>query len=416
MLIGAFSCNPGEGSEEGAGWSWSAAAAVHHEVWLATQARYEPVIEKALARTGLAGRLHPVYLPEVISRFEGRPPLEHQRLRYAAWQRSLVHHARRLHDEIGFDVIHHLTWSGDWFPCGLSRVAGRGPHDPAFVWGPVGGASRPQWRIAGLVGARAFAEEATRAVVTGAGRAAFGARHARRADLVIAQNHDVAARFNRYGWKLMIEPNIGVDLDEIVAAKAAAPDSSGGPVAVFAGRLLIWKGVALAVAALARPEAARWRLHIYGSGPQETALRRQARELGLEDRVTFFGRRPRPEVLAAVGAADVFVFPSMHDSAGWVVAEAMAAGAPVLCLDEAGPRTLVGHADGVRVPARGDVVGALAAGFDQAARCRPNAMRWSFDRLPAIVDAAYARAVFARRGRLGPDATRSDGLALQDAS
>jgi glycosyltransferase involved in cell wall biosynthesis len=40
--------------------------------------------------------------------------------------------------------------------------------------------------------------------------------------------------------------------------------------------------------------------------------------------------------------ADVFLFPSLHDEGSWVVAEAVACGLPVVCLDRGGPPVLGG--------------------------------------------------------------------------
>ena len=115
--------------------------------------------------------------------------------------------------------------------------------------------------------------------------------------------------------------------------------SAGPPVALFAGRLLPWKGIPLALRAMA--ELPEWRLVIIGSGPDERRLRRFARRLGLEGRVEFRGWRSRQEVLRAMREeADVFLFPSLHDEAPFVVAEALASGLPVVCLDHGGPAAI----------------------------------------------------------------------------
>jgi glycosyltransferase involved in cell wall biosynthesis len=42
--------------------------------------------------------------------------------------------------------------------------------------------------------------------------------------------------------------------------------------------------------------------------------------------------------------ADVLLFPSLREEAGWVVVEALASGLPVVCLDRGGPRALGGDA------------------------------------------------------------------------
>ena len=162
---------------------------------------------------------------------------------------------------------------------------------------------------------------------------------------------------------------------------------------MYAGRLLAWKGLRLALAVLRRPEVSEWRLEVYGEGPERRRLELLAARWRLSDRVRFYGSRPREDVLDAFGSADVFMFPSLHDSAGWSVAEAMGVGCPVLCLDTGGPPTLVGVEDGVVVPLGGDVLGKLASGLDQARELRPRREQWSARRIPDLLDELYSSLV-----------------------
>ena len=67
----------------------------------------------------------------------------------------------------------------------------------------------------------------------------------------------------------------------------------------------------------------------------------------------FRGRLPREELLRVMAdEADVLLFPSTHDEAGWVVVEASMAGLPVVCLDVRGPPVLGGRAVPPSTPAR----------------------------------------------------------------
>jgi allantoicase len=61
VLISAYACEPGKGSEPGAGWEWSRAAALEHEVWVLTRTKNALAIERALANEPHL-RLHPVYI------------------------------------------------------------------------------------------------------------------------------------------------------------------------------------------------------------------------------------------------------------------------------------------------------------------------------------------------------------------
>jgi glycosyltransferase involved in cell wall biosynthesis len=386
VLISAFVCGPGAGSEPGAAWAWAAAAAQRHDVWLVTDHRSEPKVSAELARRPVS-RLHPVYIRTPL--FPGREFGKTDRARYVLWQLALPKTIRLLHAAVDFDVVHHLTLAADWLPAGTSRL-----DDVPFVWGPVGGCAPIVPRLWMREGVALAAGELARLLVTGSCRTVIGERIARRADLVVAQNSDVADRYRPFA-DVIVEPHIALDSDELAAARAA-PEGFGAPGrrrAVFVGRLLPWKGLCLAIEALRRPEAQDWDLHVIGEGSDRARAQRLVKRWRLSGRVHFEGLLPRPSVLRRLATADVLLFPSMHDAAGWIVAEALSLGCPVVCLDVAGPGELVAAGDGVKVPPRGDVVLGLAQGLASIrSRIAPRP-RWGADRSADVIDAWYERAV-----------------------
>jgi len=385
VLVSAYACGPGDEPEANAGWAFATAAAVNHDVWVVTRERFRAAIEARRAEDpGLAAHLRVVYLelPARVLRFKRRAWDVYWY--YVAWQRRLARCAGELHRQYHFDVVHHVTFANDWMPSGASRLDG-----PAFVWGPVGGASSmPVRRLARWLGLRGTVTELFRIVATGVPRRVWGDAAARRASLVVAQNDDVADRF-RSRAPVVVEPNAAFGELPAAARQATEPDVH---VAVFAARLLAWKGGRLAVAAMAHPLLAAWRLDVYGTGYELRALRRMASRLGVADRVRFMGHQPRDRVLAAFAAADAMVFPSMHDQAGWVAAEASALGTPVVCLPLGGPPLLAAH-NARPVLLDGDIAANLAVALDKTLR-EPGVAheRWSFDRLPPLVDAWYRTA------------------------
>jgi 1,2-diacylglycerol 3-alpha-glucosyltransferase len=127
------------------------------------------------------------------------------------------------------------------------------------------------------------------------------------------------------------------------------------------GRLAPEKSVELLVEAFAAvtAESPLARLLLIGGGPSEAALRRRVEEPDLVGRVHLAGRRPRTEALALVKGADLFIAASRTETQGLVLAEALAAGLPVVALE--GP----GVADSVRDGLDGLVVPAKPAGERQ---------------------------------------------------
>lgn len=141
-----------------------------------------------------------------------------------------------------------------------------------------------------------------------------------------------------------------------------------GPARLLAvGLLRENKGMARLLDALARRASAGGRpvvLDLVGDGPAAAELERQARALQLEDTVRFRGLLARADVARLMGEADLFVLPSLVETFGVALVEALAAGLPVVATDVGVARELVDERSGVLVPA--DDVDALAAGIEQA--------------------------------------------------
>lgn len=139
--------------------------------------------------------------------------------------------------------------------------------------------------------------------------------------------------------KLQVVP-MGFDFSRLGApcADAATTErldrfAAGRPLLLTVGRHVSYKGYAYLLAALARLRSDAV-LVMVGTGPLGDALRRQAAELGVADRVLFMGEAGPAELVAAYHRCDVFTLPSIERSEafGMASAEAMACGKPtVVC-------------------------------------------------------------------------------------
>ena len=177
--------------------------------------------------------------------------------------------------------------------------------------------------------------------------------YANAADAVIVPTKTVAAELRKQGVTapLSIVPT-GVNIEAFRQADKAAgaavrsrlgiePDA---PVLLLVSRLANEKNVPLALEALARlrQRLPRARLLLVGSGPLAGLLKEQVREAGLDAAVYFMGSVEHSAIPAFYSAADVFVFPSITETQGLVLAEAFAAGLPVVALDNPQTRDVFG--------------------------------------------------------------------------
>jgi glycosyltransferase involved in cell wall biosynthesis len=115
----------------------------------------------------------------------------------------------------------------------------------------------------------------------------------------------------------------------------------------------------LLAAALAGLTHLAWRLLVIGDGPARTAV--AGAFAGIGDRVAWLGELMGPDLLDALGAADLFVWPAINEAFGMALLEAQAAGLPVLAGASGGVRDIV--VDGVtgRLVAPGDGTAFAAA-------------------------------------------------------
>lgn len=201
-------------------------------------------------------------------------------------------------------------------------------------------------------------------------------RYANWADAVVVPTQAMEIRLRELGVRapiavvpsaIDVERFAGGRRSALVRARLGAPDDA--PLALVVSRLAMEKNVELALDALARtPEL---RLAVVGEGPHRAALEERARRLGVGERVRFTGSLARERLPDVYASVDAFVFPSTTDTQGLVLAEALAAGLPVIAADsEASRDVLVGA--GRLVAADPEALAeairaALAAGRDQSA-------------------------------------------------
>ena len=151
----------------------------------------------------------------------------------------------------------------------------------------------------------------------------------------------------------------GIDAAEVAAASRSVRPSGDGDgdvlvICVASHRPAKNYPNLLRAVAAARSAGARIRLVAIGEGPDLEGNRRLARQLGVDDIVSF--ETPTPDVLERIAGADLLVVSSDWEGQPMVISEALAVGTPVVS-------TAVGHAEVLvsdnvgRVVAPGDHLG-----------------------------------------------------------
>jgi glycosyltransferase involved in cell wall biosynthesis len=351
LLLSCYECSPVRGSEGGVGWNWvREARRLGHDVWALASPTYEEEIRQGCSGDELAAGVNWVFPRSRFWRLKAGQRPKAERWYNLLWQVAALRTARELHRSVHFDAVQHVTWGGIRYPSFLGRL------DAPFILGPVGGGetspaglrdvfslrNRITERLRDLSNATVHFNPLLRGMLDEA--AIIVVRTSETRDLLTGALRN----------KTQVHTGMGVPPEQIGHPREFGLDP---PRLLFVGRLIYWKGAHLALAALAAVHETMpgVRLTIVGRGPEEQVLRAEARRRGLADTTTFISSwmPHQADVFKLYREHDLFVFPSLHDSGGTVVLEALCRGLPVVCLDLGGPKEFVTGACGVVVGTSG---------------------------------------------------------------
>ena len=348
ILLSAYSCSPDAGSEPGIGWNWAQSiAADGHDVTVITRA-----VNRASIEMYSAGQsCNPKFVFHDLSALAQtiyRLPFGNYAY-YLLWQYTAARRAVELHRQEKFDQVQHVTW-------GSFRAASfMGQLGIPFVFGPVGGGEDTPNQLRRGLGWRGRFWDSLRRfsnrllTVDPFVRTTYAA-----ASEILTTTPETLSRIPReYRQKARVQPAAGVSpalFPQPSPVKLARPfhRSEARLQLLYVGRLVPWKGLHLALRALAElgEKRSSVQLTVIGDGYDAGRLKRMASRLNLENSVRWMPWMPREALLSIVTDFDLFLFPSLHDSGGMAVLEALSLGLPVVCLDLGGPSEFVNDSCG----------------------------------------------------------------------
>jgi glycosyltransferase involved in cell wall biosynthesis len=346
ILISAYACEPGQGSEPGVGWNFVNEMSHYHELWILTQSDGRQEIERELKEYPNPN-VHFFYIDPFGWKLDLWKAKAEIQVHYYLWQIFAYFLAQKLNRQINFDLVHHVTFVKYWSPSFLSMLP------IPFLWGPVGGgesAPKPFWKDFGL---RGKIYESLRALAQRLGEAdPFTKVTARRSVLAQATTDDTAKRLYYLGApNVSVHCGVGMSHQDLAILNQCKFPTDSQIRFISIGRFLHWKGFHLSLKAFIKADLPHTEYWVIGDGPERGNLIQIASKSKVEKQIKFLGKMPRAEVLKRLADCHVMVHPSLHDSGGWACLEAMATGRPVICLDLGGPALQITKECGIKIQA-----------------------------------------------------------------
>lgn len=355
VLLSAYQCSPQGGSVSHIGWQWYSRLAKRVPVTLVTHIRNRT----ALLEAGI-----PLYDSEVIfidtERFTGHL------YRFVCWLFPHTEYPVSLFTSVDFyfydwiavsqlkkrqqlgetwDIVHQVTPVSPKSATRLHTL-----HHPTIL-GPWNGGLTLSW---------AFPK-----VILQDLNWLYPIRYlGHLVDLVLRSTHCAAliltatqATLNniptRYHPRCKFFLENGVDLTTFTPAPWPLPPSDTEPLRiVFVGRLVAFKGLPMLLEAIAQyPQPIQ--LTVVGEGPLKQSWQALTEQLGITALVTWCGNANAREVVEHLHAVHVLCLPSVRESGGAVLLEAMACARPIIAIRYGGPAELIDNEVGHLIASNG---------------------------------------------------------------
>lgn len=339
ILYIAYSCSPNHGSEDRIGWKIPVANSARNNVTVITKKEHETQINEYINENNINIKFYYVDIPKIYKKL-CKGALYAGRLN--VWQKKALALAEQICKKEKIDVIHQIT------PVEFRSIGDYGKiPNTKFVCGPVGGGEyipnglrRYATKQAHLELFRWFANRWSLLKMNFNGVL-------RRCDALLFANKETQDYLSPIvGDKNSVfsacVSEIGIDDCEIIKQPENAEAKEQKRIFLVSGRLAYRKGHALLLKAFSElGKELDYECLIAGNGKEYKRLKKKAEKYCLNDKIHFLGRVPFEEMEKTYQKAHVLIMPSLRETTGSVLLEAMARGLPVITVNKFGGAVLL---------------------------------------------------------------------------
>lgn len=351
ILINAYACSPGMGSEPGMAWNWVSNLAKFCELYIITEGEFRDKIEEVVSTLEQGKNMHFYYNPvsEEIRKMCWNQGDWRFYKYYREWQWKTYLMAKDICSKEKIDVLHQLNMIGFREPGYLWKLSKE--NGVPFVWGSIGGLK--QFPTAYLQGAGVKMKLFNRLknILN-----IWQLKHDKRVNeafrtaklLVSSIPYSYHAIKKYKGKESIIIPETGCFLSEDIPTDRF--DEKEFHI-MWVGKFDFRKQLPLALRAVAISDNPNIVLDIYGSGSDENiaSVKNLIDSLGITDKVVWHGNQPNDVVMNAMRKSQLFFFTSVSEDTSTVVLEAVSNRLPVLCFNACGMAAVIDDKVGRKV-------------------------------------------------------------------
>lgn len=326
ILISAYSINPYKGSEDGIGWNWVKQHEKNYKdgdrIILLTKQFNEDDTRRGFKEFGIKNiELVIIDVPKYLNWFREKYSIFHH-MYYILWQHYAYKYIKKL--DIKFDVIHHVTMNDYRITGEFYKI-----KEAKTIWGPIGGAQNTPKELKVYEKNRIYAGfreliNKTRTIDP------IYRMKIKKFDKIYCINSETYEQISCITrGKCEYLPEMALK-EEFKNLEIESKNTSKVTL-LFVGRLIEKKGIVFLLDIIKMiPDTIDYELLIYGEGPLKEKLNKIINENNLSNKVFIKGSLSHNKISMAYKNADIFIMPSLRETSGNVIIEAMAHSLPII--------------------------------------------------------------------------------------
>ena len=347
ILLSAYACEPNKGSEPEDGWKWATELAkLGNQVYVITRSNNRENIEKELKKKSIKNLEFiyfdfPVWFLKIFKGKQNRFSYFY----FYIWQIGIYFVARNLVKRINFDYIHHVTFVSYRIPSFLCLL------NVPFIFGPVAGGEEIPNNLIKNFDLRSKFKEYIRYLnnkiinISPILNIVF-----RNSYKIITTSNETKSKIpKRYHYKTIVELAISADNYKFNEKNIIINKSEQIFNLCFVGVFEHRKGIYIILEVLKRfkKNNQKFFFNFYGDGPLRKSMEEFIVNENLEKNVKLHGKVNRENIYEEMKKNHVLLFPSLRDSGGFVLFEAMTVGLPSIILKIGGPPNIIDKKCGI---------------------------------------------------------------------